>query len=126
MTNNGFAVVINTSNPPTAGQVLSCSTVVGTTYTGTWVTPGTGISISQITANLGATPATNGNFTITGNFTVGKFVIITQAPGLLGDEVEFDQIVATAFVLNATTIQVNWGSSTAVSGNYNFNYFVGN
>ena len=87
-----------------------------------------GPQINQVTVNFGSQPINNGSFTITGSFTVGKQVMITQASSRPGssyyDSIEFDHIVATGIVINSTTIQVNWSSPTLVANSWTFNYWV--
>jgi hypothetical protein len=90
-------------------------------------------AITQIQQNLGNTPSSSGSFSITGSgFTVGKPVSISQDAGpytnkgTLYDEIEFDQLAASAYILNSTTINVNWASSPGpVAGYFQFNYFTG-
>jgi hypothetical protein len=82
---------------------------------------GSVVGTVEVSLGNGGKPVTNGSFTITGTFTVGKAVMIQQASGpytaggTLSDAVEWDQISTTGYVLNATTIQCNWGCSTFVS-----------
>lgn len=91
---------------------------------------GSGSVVTTVEVNLGAKPVPNGSFTIAGSFTVGKPVMITQAPGpytgkgTLTDEIEMDQVNVTGYVLNGTTIKCNWGSNTRLYGNVKFNYIV--
>lgn len=87
---------------------------------------------TQYEADLGSVPASNGSFTIAGTgLTVGKPVLIAQAAtaytgkGTYADEIEMDQITASGYVQNSTTIVCHWGSSTRVNGNVKFNYLVG-
>ena len=87
-----------------------------------------GPQVHQTTVNLGTLPTNNGSFTITGTFTVGKAVMVSQASFRPGsayyDSIEMDHIVATGIVINATTIQVNWSCSTLVANYWTFNYWV--
>jgi hypothetical protein len=91
-----------------------------------------GSTIDTVEVDLGSEPVPNGEFTITGaGFTVGKPVIITQAPGAYTgkgsypDEIELDQLTVAAYIFDSTTIKCNWGSNTRVRGNVKFNYMVG-
>ena len=93
----------------------------------------TAISINSVQQNLGTVPKSNGNFTIPGTgFTPGKQVWVSQGlgpytgKGSIADEIEMDQIMASGYVTNSTTIQVNWGSGlNLVMGYYQFNYQIG-
>jgi hypothetical protein len=86
-----------------------------------------------IEQDLGTIPLQSGNFQITGlsGLTTGKEVSIAQGvgpytgKGTLADEAEMDAILATAYVLSATVIQVFWNALTGpVRGNFKFNYLV--
>lgn len=88
-------------------------------------------TVFQADIDLGPRPKKSGKFTITSSgLTPGDPVIVMQAasrPGSsLYDSVEMDQIIASGFVLNSTTISVNWGCATYVSNQYTFNYWLGN
>lgn len=88
--------------------------------------------LSEVEVNLSSTvPVSNGSFTITGSgLTTNKLIHIQQSPGpytgkgTYTDEIEFDQITATGYVFDATTIKCNWGCNTLVRGNTKFSYFV--
>lgn len=106
-----------------AGNVITVSSTGG----------GGGSSVfSVVEANLGTKPVPNGTFDITGltGLVTSKPVFVMQASGpytgkgTLSDEIEMDHIVATGYVLNSTTIRVNWGCATRVAGNVKFNYLV--
>lgn len=91
---------------------------------------------STTEVDIGVTPLFSGSFDITGltGLTDNKPVHIWQAAaaytnkGSLPDEAEMDQVRATAFVLNATTVRVYWVVDRAngpVAGNIKFNYWIG-
>jgi hypothetical protein len=115
-------------------SALDASTKVATTAYTDAAIAAFGLTYStvfQVNVNLGTRPKKSGKFTITSSgLTPGDPVIVTQAasrPGsALYDSVEMDQIIASGFVLNSTTISVNWGCRTYVSNQYTFNYWLGN
>ena len=84
---------------------------------------------NSVTVDFGAQPVRGGHFTITGvGFSVGVPVMIMQAStrprSTLYDNMEMDQIMVSAIAINSTTLQCNWGSSTKVSNQYTFNYWL--
>lgn len=96
---------------------------------------GSGLTLTEVEINLGATPVLGGNFQITGltDLTSNKQVMIQQkaAPytgkGTQYDESEMDQVFCNGYVLNATTIQAYWmaqPSNGPVAGNFKFGFAV--
>lgn len=90
-----------------------------------------GASFITTEIDLGTKPKSNGSFTITSSgLTTGKVVLINQAAlaytgkGTYTDEIEMDQITVSGNVVDATTINCNWGCNTLVAGNVKFNYLV--
>lgn len=90
-------------------------------------------TFGTVEKDLGSTPLSSGTFDITGlsSLSSGKPVIITvmnddwTGKGTLLDECEMDNIMATAYVFDSTTIRVNWNSSTGpVKGNVKFQYLI--
>ena len=84
-------------------------------------------------ANIGSVARFSGSFDITGTFVNGKPVYLQQAPGpytgkgILADEAEMDQIVATGSVIDAGTIRCYWTCAPKggpVKGNIKFFYAV--
>lgn len=100
---------------------------------GTWAAAGGGGSttFTAFTVDLGAARR-SGTFDLTGlsGLTTDKPVMVMQtaAPiaskGDARDEPEMDQIQATGYVVNATTIRVYWHAPSVVVGSYNFAYLV--
>lgn len=92
---------------------------------------GAGGSYTDFTKDLGAARR-SGSFDITGlsGLTADKVVSVVQtaaqiaSKGNARDEVEFDQIQATGFVLDASTIRAYWQSPGVVVGTYAFAYQV--
>lgn len=102
---------------------------------GTWAAAGGGGSttFTAFSQDLG-TARRSGTFDLTGlsGLTADKPVMIVQtaAPiatkGNARDEPEMDQIQATGYVVNATTIRVYWQAPSVVVGDYNFAFLVSN
>lgn len=94
----------------------------------------TNTTIFQTTKNLsyGTQPVRSGKFTITGvGWTPGAQVFVVQASArpnsVLTDSIQTDPIIATGYVVNSTTIEVNWASIKGpVANDYTFNYWFGN
>jgi len=95
-----------------------------------------GMTLTNVEKDLGAAPLYSGTFDITGlsGLTVGANVLVMQAAGPYTgkgdqpDEAEMDQVTATGYVFDATTIRVYWTCqpySGPVAGNVKFNYVVG-
>lgn len=92
---------------------------------------GGSLTLTALVRDLG-TARRSGTFDITGlsGLTADKAVLITQttAPiaskGNARDEIEFDAIQATGYVVNATTIRVLWHAPGVVVGDYAFAYVV--
>lgn len=94
---------------------------------------GGGLTYTELTQDLG-TARRSGTFDITGlaGLTAGKIVNVVQTPAQIAskgdarDEPELDLIVATGYVVDATTIRVYWFSAngSVVVGTYAFAYAV--
>lgn len=92
-------------------------------------------TISTAEVNLVAAPNArrNGHVQITGlaGLTIGKPVIVTQAPGPYTgkgtrvDEAEMDAVQFIGNVLSATVIDLYWQAVHMVRGNFKVNYLVG-
>lgn len=101
---------------------------------GAWAAPPAGgaLTLTVVEKDLGATPVDAGSFDITGlaGLTAGKPVLVQQAAGPytgkgdLADEAEMDLVLATGYVVDATTIRVFWNSRGRVAGNVKFQYAV--
>lgn len=110
----------------TLGTNLSMS---GTTLNATG--GGGGATYTAFTKDLGAARR-SGTFDITGlsGLTAEKVVAIVQTAAAIAtkgnarDEPEMDQIQATGYVVDATTIRAYWWAPGVVVGNYNFAYQV--
>ena len=93
--------------------------------------PAGGLTLIDFTKNLG-TAHRSGTFDITGlsGLTAGKPVLIVQtaaeiaSKGNARDEGEMDQIQATGYVVDATTIRAYWQAPSVVVGTYAFAYAV--
>jgi hypothetical protein len=116
-------------------SVASSGGVVTATITGGAAAP---VAFSTYEKDLGSVPLVGGTFDITGlsGLTTNKPVLIWQAVGPYTnkgdatgsvDEAEMDQVVATAYCLDTTTIRVYWECerSSYVAGYIKFNYLVG-
>lgn len=87
---------------------------------------------TTIEKDLGSLPSLSGTFDITGlsGLTADKQVVITKGcgpytgKGTLADEAEMDLVLASGYVVNASTIRVFWNAQGPVCGNYKFNYGV--
>lgn len=87
--------------------------------------------IGEFTHDLGVCNR-SGSFDVTGfsGLTTGRAVIVQQSAAAIAsrgdarDEMEFDTIHATGYVLNATTIRVFWRCDSVVCGEYAFSYVV--
>lgn len=116
-----IALVLGADGRPQ--QLQSADTLAGA---------GGSVSFVAVTKDLGASRSA-GSFDITGlsGLTAGKPVMVfqTAAPiaskGDARDEPEMDQILATGYVVNATTIRVFWNASGVVVGDYAFAYLIG-
>lgn len=92
-------------------------------------------TISTAEVNLVAAPNArrNGHVQITGlsGLTIGKPVIVTQAPGpytgkgTRADEAEMDTVDFIGNILSATVIDLYWQAVHMVRGNFKVNYLVG-
>jgi hypothetical protein len=90
-------------------------------------------TLNTVEVNIATLPKSSGKFSITGltGLITNKPVYIQQAngpytnKGTRDDESEMENISVSGKVLNATTIQCYWRSSTRAKGNYKFNYKVG-
>lgn len=96
---------------------------------------GSGLTLTEYEANLGAIPLYSGTFDITGlaGLTPAKQVLVQQkaaaytGKGTLTDESEMDQILANGYVVDAATIRVYWvcqPMSGPVAGNVKVGYAV--
>lgn len=86
---------------------------------------GGGLTLTSHTQNLGADPADSGTFDITGlsGLTAGKQVLVCDRTQ--DDEAEMDQVVATGYVVDSSTIRVYWQAVPGpVSGSRDFGYAV--
>ena len=93
-----------------------------------------GTATTTLGGGIGGESVSSGVFTITGTFgafSVGTPVIITMGymspqggQATLYDDQEMDGIIASGVVINSTTVQVNWSSTSRVCGPYVFNYQV--
>lgn len=107
---------------------------------GTWAEPAGGgggsFSLSVFESDFGALPRYSGSFDIDGQtgLTPGRPVLVQQASGPYtdkgdrDDEAEMDQVQATAYALNTTTIRVHWVAnprSGPLAGNVRFNFAAG-
>jgi len=97
--------------------------------------PGGGLTLTTVETSIGGgVPQYSGTFDITSSgLTPGKPVLIQQAAGPYtgkgdqADEAEMDQVLATAYVVNSTTIRVYWvcpPKGGPIRGNIKFNYAV--
>lgn len=90
------------------------------------------IAFDLVSKDLGVSNR-SGTFDITGlsGLTADKPVIIMQSAsgipskGDARDEPEMDQIQATGYTVNTTTIRVYWWCPNVVVGTYEFEYLVG-
>lgn len=90
-----------------------------------------GLTLTPLVQDLGA-GRTSGTFDISGlsGLTADDPVLVVQtaAPiaskGDARDEMEFDAIQASGYVVDATTIRVYWNASGVVVGDYAFGYTV--
>ena len=96
---------------------------------------GGGLTLTTVEKDLGALPLYSGTFDITGlsGLTANKPVLVQQAvgpytnKGTLQDEAEMDQVSATGYVADATTVRVYWTcppKAGPLAGNVKFNYAV--
>jgi hypothetical protein len=91
--------------------------------------------LTVVEKSLGSAPVArrSGSFQVTGlaGLTAGKPVTFLQAQGpytgkgTRADEAEMDAVRCSAYVLDATTIQVYWETGCRVRGNVKFAYLVG-
>jgi len=103
-----------------------------------WMVPGppgpAGPTLVRVsfTRNLGAGDR-SGTFDLTGlsGLDPNRPVMVVQtaepitSKGNARDEPELDPIIATGFVVDATTIRVYWWAPSVVVGDYNFAYIIG-
>lgn len=93
---------------------------------------GGSVSFTAVTKDLGAANR-SGTFDITGlsGLTADKPVMVMQTAAAIAskgnarDEPEMDQIQATGYVVNATTVRVYWNAPSVVVGDYAFAYLIG-
>lgn len=110
-----------------AGVTASVSGTIATVN----VPGGSGSGWSHFTQDLG-TGRMGGTFDVTGlsGLTADQYVDVRQtaraiaSKGNARDEAEMDQIEATGYVVDATTIRVYWNAPSFVVGTYAFAYLV--
>jgi len=92
---------------------------------------GGGATYTAFTKDFGAARS-SGTFDITGlsGLTEGAFVDVRQSAAAIAskgnarDEMEFDRIECSGYVVNSTTIRVYWRATGVVCGTYAFAYLV--
>jgi hypothetical protein len=92
---------------------------------------GGGLTLTAIVKDLGAARSA-GSFDVTGlaGLTAGKPVLVIQTAAAVAskgdarDEAELDQVKATGYVVDATTIRVYWQAPSVVVGDVAFGYAV--
>jgi len=98
---------------------------------GSWTSPTASVAFTEFTQDLGASNS-SGTFDLTGlaGLSAGKVVNVMQTASAISskgnarDEPELDQIQATGYVVDATTIRIYWYCVSVVVGTYAFAYLI--